>query len=70
MKSERLILLSGGIDSFVRGHMLSAKGWDVSSLFINYGQAAYPHEQTAADAQIPEISTTATRKSSDEREKR
>ena len=48
--SKNLILLSGGIDSFVCAHLLLARDKPVSGLFIDYGQAALPFEASGADA--------------------
>jgi 7-cyano-7-deazaguanine synthase len=50
MSANALVLLSGGIDSATCARHLQDQGFDVSCVFINYGQLAAQSEQRAATA--------------------
>ena len=45
-----LVLLSGGLDSAVCAHLLTASGAAVEGLFVDYGQAALARERQASRA--------------------
>jgi 7-cyano-7-deazaguanine synthase len=68
MSTNALVLLSGGIDSATCARYLQDQGFDVSCVFINYGQLAAQPEQHAATAiakmlgmQLSEINISAQR---------
>jgi 7-cyano-7-deazaguanine synthase len=48
MSIDALVLLSGGIDSATCARCLQDQGFDVSCVFVNYGQLAAQPEQRAA----------------------
>lgn len=41
------VLLSGGIDSLVCAHILKKEGYELKTLFVDYGQKAALHEKTS-----------------------
>jgi 7-cyano-7-deazaguanine synthase len=45
---KSVLLLSGGMDSAVCGHLLKAGGHTVEGLFVDYGQASRLAERQAA----------------------
>lgn len=45
-----LVLLSGGIDSATCVEYYMSQGYNVSAIFVDYGQSDAKHEQTAATA--------------------
>lgn len=47
MSNEIVVLASGGLDSSLMGVMLRNRGWDVHSLFVDYGQLAAQKEWAA-----------------------
>jgi 7-cyano-7-deazaguanine synthase len=50
MKDHRtLVLLSGGLDSMAVCHFVKTQGYEVESLFIDYGQPAAREERSAAE---------------------
>jgi 7-cyano-7-deazaguanine synthase len=48
MTIDALVLLSGGIDSAICARVLQEQGFNVSCVFVNYGQLAAEPEQRAA----------------------
>lgn len=47
MAASALVLISGGIDSMACAHFLSNRSYEVSGLFLDYGQAAVQAETAA-----------------------
>jgi len=50
MKSDAIVLLSGGIDSAACAHFLRDNGFSIRALFVDYGQKAAPFEKRSAEA--------------------
>ncbi|MFC4347957.1 7-cyano-7-deazaguanine synthase [Kordiimonas lipolytica] len=49
MKRKALILLSGGVDSFVSADFMRKQNRDISCLFVDYGQPSAGQERKAAN---------------------
>ena len=63
MASTAMVLMSGGLDSLVCTSLLREQGWDVTALFVDYGQKAVEAESSAvrslASLQNIELDTAA-----------
>jgi 7-cyano-7-deazaguanine synthase len=55
MEKKALVLLSGGVDSMACAHFLIATKYNVSAMFLDYGQAARQHESSAASCVAAEM---------------